>query len=59
MGPLERFYKALQDGSNLMSCYLPHRDVVYTKAHLEDVFHKQFTIEEVQELLSSEGLLDK
>ena len=59
MGLLERFYKALVDNTDLRSLKLPHRDVIYIKAHLTEVFKREFTTDEVQELLLSAGLVTK
>lgn len=56
MGLLEKFYTALVKGNSLSRLNLPHRDVIYTKAHLEAKFNREFTVEEVQDLLDSTGI---
>ena len=52
---LERFYASLSDDKAPSSRVLPHSDVFYVRAALEDRFpDRKFTIDEVKRLLLEE-----
>lgn len=59
--PLGEFYKAISEGnsSRLLRAHIPRSEVFYIRAHLEQVFEREFTLQEVEQLLLEEGMLDK
>ena len=57
MGTLEKFYAAIKENNSYFNMYIPESDIIYSKAALEQKFSRDFTVDEVIHLLSSEGLL--
>lgn len=59
--PLTDFYKALADGNNRLafSIHIPRSEVFYTRAHLRDVFGRDFSLDYVERCLYLEGMLER
>lgn len=59
MSLLEEFYSALtsEDPKALSRVHIPRSEVFYVRAHLEEVFETEFSLEYVEQLMVEEGLL--
>ena len=57
---LEDFYDAIanEDEQAIRRVHIPRSEVIYVKAHLEDVFCRPFTIDYVERCLFLEKMLD-
>lgn len=56
---LTDFYLAVasEDSKKLERAHIPRSEVIYTRAHLEKVFGKKFTVDYVERCLYLEGML--
>ena len=57
---LKDFYKAIarDDTKALERAHIPRSEVIYTRAHLEQVFDKKFSVDYVERCLYLEGMLE-
>lgn len=57
---LEDFYLAIanEDTKLLEQAHIPRSEVIYVRAHLRDVFGKDFSVDYVERCLYLEGMLE-